>query len=67
MPKETIIAQTQSVSGFQREMFKKPLKQLIQFLVTVANILAHADVSEKKPYEATYVIIPYPDKKMRRF
>ncbi len=37
MPKETIIAQTQSASGFQGEMSKKQLKRLTQLLVTIAS------------------------------
>ena len=32
MPKVTIIAQTQSVSGFQGEMVKKSLKQITRLL-----------------------------------
>ena len=35
MPKETIIAQTQSVSGFQPQMVKKSLKRLNQLLAIV--------------------------------
>ena len=37
MPKEKIIAQSQSVSGFQGEMSKKLLERFTQFLVTVAR------------------------------
>ena len=37
MPKETEIAQIQSASGFQREMFKKSLERFTQFLATVAR------------------------------
>ena len=36
MPKEAKIVQTQWASGFKREMIKKSLKRLTQFLATVA-------------------------------